>query len=148
MKTKLLIPILGLLLCASPLFTGCGTIAKIQAITTTTVSAQTSDELIKDAEHLTKIAMDTELTFLRLERKHHDAYMAISPNINAFAETLRADKNGNGIQDGIDVLITARVATKSFKENRTPSNEANLRTAWKALQAVIADCEKYSTLVK
>lgn len=136
--------VLTFALCFS--FTGCGTISKVYNASTATVSAETSDQLIVSAEKATFIAADTFDTFLRLEFKHRAAYAKISPKIHDFAETLRADKDGNGEPFGIDVLKSARVATKTFKANRTPANEANLRTAWATLQKLIDDAKKYSAL--
>lgn len=125
---------------------GCKTLQKIQAVTNAKVSEQTSDSLIVLAEKSTFIAKDTLDTFLSLEFQHREAYAKISPQIHIFAETLRADKDENGYPFGVDVLKSARVATKAYKANRTPENEANLRTAWKTLQKIIDDCRKYSAL--
>lgn len=127
-------------------FTGCETLSKVIAATKVTASEQTSNALIVNAEKATFIAKDAMDTFLRLEYEHRAAYKAISPSIHDFAEKLRRDANGNHVQDGIDILVTARTATKALKANRTADNELNLKAALKTLQAVIADCQKYSAL--
>lgn len=127
---------------------GCETSRNLYRAATTSVSEQTATQLIVNAEKTTIIAKDSIDTFLKLERQNDAAYRQISPKIHQYAEYLRAPVvfEGVTIPRGVSFLKSARNATKAFKYNRTSENEANLRTAYQTLQAVLSEIRRYSSV--
>jgi hypothetical protein len=108
---------------------GCEQYQKIKdALTTATTyktTSETADQVIIRSEQLTKESLLTFDTFLFIERNNEAALKNINPNIHVVAEKIRAH--------GQDWLMAARRTTKAFKENRTASNEADMKTAYATL---------------
>src|SRR5882724_6932278 len=82
------------------------------------LSANATDQIILRAEQAAEAGLATFDLFVHVERDNEAALKELSPEIHAFANTVRTDAPG-WIKD-------LRDATKTFKSNRTATNEANL----------------------
>lgn len=78
--------------------------------------------------------METFDAFLRWEYRNRDTGL-VTGDVHAVAQEIR--------RSGIDWLVTAREATKAYKQHRTEANKANLETAVRVLEALIRDAQKY-----
>lgn len=151
----------AVLLCSAVMLTaptGCSTLKAVYNTGTVTVSEKTADQLIVAAETGARIGTDTLYTFIHLEKDHREAYLKISPKINELAVWLKrrvpnpyypvgqGDPPIHLVPRGEAILSEVRIATKTFKANRTSANEANLRTAWETLKKVMADVRNMTTL--
>lgn len=159
MKNKLL-NLLGVVLCGAVMLTapiGCETFKTVYNAGTLTLPEATADQLIVAAEKGAEIGLDTFNTFIHLEKDHRAAYQQISVEIYNLSVWLRkrvqdptdigqGDPPIHYIPRGEALLKSVRKATKEFKTNRTPANEANLRTAWAALKSVINDVKAKTAL--
>ena len=85
-----------------------------------TLSQQSTDQIILRAEQTAQTARATFDLFVHLERDNEAALKQVSPAIHTYANTIRAH--------GLDWITSLRDATKAFKANRTPENQANLNT--------------------
>lgn len=157
MTNKLTRQTLCILSCALLMLapTGCKTLKAVYNAGTIEVSTATADQLIVQAENTAEIGRDSFNTFVHLEKDHRTAYAQISPKIHEFSAWLRfrvADPTAPPGSDvvpiprGEAILKALRHETQIFAANRTPENRANLITAWKAVQAAIADCKKLTSL--
>ncbi len=131
------IPIIALCLClgfATPVaFTGCGT-------TGTAISAQSTDQIILRAEQTAQTARLTFDTFVRLERDNEAALKAVNPAIHTYANYIRTH--------GLDWITSLRDATKAFKANRTPENQASLTTILATITNAVSQTNKYIAVAK
>lgn len=100
-----------------------------------TLSAKASDQIILRAEQTAQTARLTFDTFVHLERDNEAMLKTISPAIHAYANTVRLH--------GLDWVTSVRNATKTFKSNRTPENQANLNTVLATLTAAVSETNKY-----
>lgn len=139
MKTKL-IPYLAIFALA---FSGCETTTAIWKASTTGVSLSASgdpgivhdDTIVVSTEKALNIALDTFDIFLKIERDNEVGLMKVSPQIHVFAENVR--------RNGKRWIKSAQVAKNAYRDNRTSQNHANLITAYKTLQAAIAESQQY-----
>lgn len=102
---------------------------------TPTLSAQASDQIILRAEQTAQTARLTFDTFVHLERENEELLKTVNPQIHVYANTIRAH--------GLDWVTSLRVATKTFKANRTPENQSNLNTWIATLTNAITQTQKY-----
>jgi hypothetical protein len=158
MKQTLKLTLFGamaaLALCAS----GCDTPKSIYNAGTYTTSAKTADQIIADAEIGTEVGLDVINSFVHQEKDYRELFAKLGPKPHELSVWLRErvadpydiDPEGarpptHFVPRGQAMLASTRIATETFKANRTPANEANLRTAWAALQTVITNCKKFTT---
>ena len=150
-----------LILAACAVLTSCNScesIKKIWSAGTVSVSAQTADKIIIDAQKAAQIGETTFNTFLKLEYDNRDAYMQISPEIHKKAEWLRekvpdptqiilpGEPPTISIPRGVAILKVERKATKIFQANRTEDGKANLMTAYRTLMSTIDDVKRIQSL--
>lgn len=95
-----------------------------------------SDATVVNAERTTQVAYNAFDSFFHLERVNEAYIKANAPEVHRFANSLR--------QNAPNWLSTARILTKTYKQNRTPENKANLETAIHVLEAAIAQVQVYS----
>lgn len=93
-------------------FTGCKQIPS--------TSQQTADQVILRAEQTAQTARLTMDTFVHLERDNEALLKQVNPQIHQYANTIR--------RNGLNWVDSLRAATKAFKANRTPENEATVNT--------------------
>lgn len=105
-----------------------------------TLSASASDQIILRAEQTAQTARLTFDTFVHLERDNEAMLKTVSPAIHTYANTIRLH--------GLDWVTSLRNATKAFKANRTPENQATLNTALATITAAITETNKYLTQSK
>lgn len=142
----------ALLACATLSLTGCsqlGTIYRtVTKVSTYETTPQTATQIIVEAEKYTAIAADTFDEFLRQEYRYSAEVKKYIPKVHEFAEYMREpvpDPTAPVTSDpppliprDVAILKTARSATKTFKANRTPDGEANLRTAIATVKDLLA----------
>lgn len=100
-----------------------------------TLSAQASDQIILRAEQTAQTARLTFDTFVHLERENEAALKTLNPQIHIYANTIR--------MHGLDWITSLRMATKTFKANRTPENQSNLNTWITTLTNAVNETNKY-----
>jgi hypothetical protein len=84
-----------------------------------------SDPVVVRAEQVTLIAADTIDAFLRFERANQ---ASLGADVHAVAQSLR--------HEAPRAIRSARLATKTFKANRSPGNKATMETALAVLNAM------------
>ncbi len=133
------IPIIALCLCltvATPVaFTGCGTTGGLPSL-----SAQNTDQIILRAEQTAQTARLTFDTFVRLERDNEAMLKTVNPAIHTYANYIRTH--------GLDWVTSLRTATKNFKMNRSPQNQANLSTILLTITDAVSQTNKYIAQAK
>lgn len=158
MKTRLL-KFTSLIACALLLLApqGCNTLKGIYKAGTVTLSEGTSDQVIASAEVGTEIGLDVMRSFIHQEKDHRALFDKLGPKPHEFSVWLRVrvpspyevvrpgDPPKLFVPRLEAILETTRIATKAFKVNRTPENEANLRTAWATLKNSIDACKSFTT---
>jgi uncharacterized protein (DUF1501 family) len=95
------------------------------------------DQLVVRSEQLLVISLDTFDTFLKIERANRTILDKVSPEIHTFAETVR--------RNGKSWIKSLEVAHDAYKNNRSSENHATLLTAFKTVQAAVAESQKYIT---
>ncbi len=130
--------IIALCLCigiAAPVaFTGCGTTG------TLAISQQNTDQIILRAEQTAQTARLTFDTFVRLERDNEAALKQVNPAIHTYANYIRTH--------GLDWVTSLRSATKNFKANRSPQNQANLSTILLTITDAVSQTNSYIAQAK
>ena len=101
----------------------------------TGMSVAATDQVILRAEQTAQTARLTFNTFVHLERDNEDVLKQFNPQIHVYANTIRLH--------GLDWVDSLRTATKLFKANRTPENQANLQTWLTTLTNAVAETNKY-----
>ncbi len=99
------------------------------------ISQQNTDQIILRAEQTAQTARLTFDTFVRLERNNEGALKAINPAIHTYANYIRTH--------GLDWVTSLRDATKTFKANRTPENQASLTTILATITNAVSQSNKY-----
>ena len=99
------------------------------------MSVAATDQIILRAEQTAQTARLTFTTFVHLERDNEAILKQVSPSIHTYANTIRTH--------GLDWITSLRDATKAFKANRTPENQANLSTWISTLTNAVAQTNKY-----
>ncbi len=105
-----------------------------------TISAQNTDQIILRAEQTAQTARLTFDTFVRLERDNEAALKAVNPAIHTYANYIRTH--------GLDWVTSLRDATKTFKANRTPENQASLTTILATITNAVSQTNKYIAVAK
>ncbi len=128
--------LVALCLCVIPItYTGCGTTGGLPAL-----SAQNTDQIILRAEQTAQTARLTFDTFVRLERDNEAALKVANPAIHTYANYIRLH--------GLDWVTSLRSATKNFKANRSPQNQANLSTILLTITDAVSQTNKYIAQAK
>lgn len=109
------------------------------ALTSCATVDKGADQIVVNAERTTAIAVDTFDGFLKFEYNYRDQLTGV-PAIHKYAEVIR--------RDGPRWLETARNVTKAYKQNRSATNRANLKTAIAVLTDAISETQTYMTKVK
>ena len=104
------------------------------------LSQQSTDQVILRAEQTAQTARATFDLFVHLERDNEALLKTVNPQIHVYANTIRAH--------GLDWITSLRDATKAFKANRTPENQANLNTWLITLTNAITQTNKYIAQAK
>lgn len=105
-----------------------------------TLSQSASDQIILRAEQTAETAKLTFNAFVHLERDNEAFLKNVNPGIHTWAETVR--------RNGLNWIVSLRNATKTFKQNRTPENQANLNTILLTLTSAVSETNKYMTQAK
>jgi hypothetical protein len=92
------------------------------------------DPVVVNAERATVLALDTVDTFLAWEFQNREAFASV-PEIRESANYLRRNAPA--------WFETARDLTKSYKQNRTEQNKANLGTVIAILQRATRQANAY-----
>ena len=100
----------------------------------TSMSVAATDQVILRAEQTAQTARLTFTTFVHLERDN-EAVLKQVPQIHTYANTIRLH--------GLDWIDSLRSATKAFKSNRTPENQANLNTWLVTLTNAVSETNRY-----
>ncbi len=100
-----------------------------------TISAQNTDQIILRAEQTAQTARLTFDTFVRLERNNEGMLKTLNPAIHTYANYIRTH--------GLDWVTSLREATKAFKANRTPENQASLNTILATITNAVSQSNKY-----
>ena len=131
----ILILLTALTLAATPVtFTSCKS-TEIPGL-----SANASDQVVLRAEQTAETAKLTFTTFVHIERDNEAILNNLNPAIHQYANFVRAH--------GLDYIVSLRNATKAFKANRTPENQANLNTLLSTLTTMVGEVNKYITQTK
>lgn len=93
------------------------------------------DQLVIKSEQLLVISLDTFDTFLKIERSNQQILSKISPEIHAYAETVR--------RNGKNWIKSLELAHDAYKNNRSANNHATLLTAFKTVQTAVKESQKY-----
>ena len=101
----------------------------------TSMSVAATDQVILRAEQTAQTARLTFNTLVHLERDNEAILKQASPEIHQWTNTVRLH--------GLDWITSLRDATKAFKANRTPENQANLSTWISTLTNAVAQTNKY-----
>lgn len=140
--------------------TGCkftDTIKNIYSAGTYALPAGTADQVVSSAERGTEVGLEVMRSFVHQEKDHRELFDKLGTKPHEYSVWLRVRVPSpyNDIHPGDApkkfvprleaILETARIATKAFKANRTPENEANLRTAWATLKDAIDACKSFTT---
>jgi hypothetical protein len=104
------------------------------------LSAQNTDQVILRAEQTAQTARLTFDTFVHIERDNEALLKQVNPKIHEYANTIR--------RNGLDWVTSLRTATKAFKANRTPENQASLNTWLKTLDNATKETNKYIATAK
>ena len=96
-----------------------------------------SDPVVVNAEKTTSIAVESLNTFFRIESQNSDLIKEKAPQIHKYADFAR--------NNAPRWISTARALTKTYKNNRTAENKADLETALQVLSEVINQVRQYST---
>jgi hypothetical protein len=119
---------LAITLIVSPIsFSGCKQLPSL--------SAQSSDQIILRAEQTAQTARLTFDTFVHLERQNEALLKQVNPKIHEYANTVR--------RNGLNWVTSLRNATKAFKANRTPENQASLNTWLATLTNATTETNRY-----
>ncbi len=118
---------LPLLPLAPVVFTGCQQPGAI--------SQQNTDQIILRAEQTAQTSRLTFDTFVRYERDHEAMLKQVNPAIHTYANYIRTH--------GLDWVTSLREATKAFKANRTPENQASLNTILATITNAVSQSNKY-----
>ncbi len=127
LEASILALCLPLLPLAPVVFTGCQQYGAI--------STQNTDQIILRAEQTAQTARLTFDTFVRLERDNEATLKQINPAIHTYANYIRTH--------GLDWVTSLREATKTFKANRTPENQASLNTLLATITNAVSQSNKY-----
>ncbi len=100
-----------------------------------TISQQNTDQIILRVEQTAQTARLTFDTFVRLERDNEAALKQVNPAIHTYANYIRTH--------GLDWVTSLREATKTFKANRTPENQASLNTILATITNAVSQSNKY-----
>ncbi len=94
-----------------------------------------ADPVVVRAEQSAQIATDTFDVFLKFEYENSDLLKKITPEFHKAAELIR--RNGKGW------ILTLRNVTKSYKQNRTPENKANVATALATVDRALQEVQTW-----
>jgi hypothetical protein len=101
----------------------------------TSMSVAATDQVILRAEQTAQTARLTFHTFVTLERNNEAVLKQFNPQIHLYANTIR--------RNGLNWVDSLRAATMTFKDKRTPENQANLSTWISTLTNAVAETNKY-----
>lgn len=113
-------------------FTGCKQLPS--------TSSETSDQVILRAEQAAQTARLTFDTFVHLERDNEALLKQVNPAIHQYANTIR--------RNGLNWVDSLRAATKAFKLNRTPENQASINTWLATLTTATTQVNQYIAQAK
>ncbi len=99
------------------------------------ISQQNTDQIILRAEQTAQTARLTFHTFVTLERNNEGMLKTLNPAIHTYANYIRTH--------GLDWVDSLRAATKTFKANRTPENQASLNTILATITNAVSQSNKY-----
>lgn len=132
MKRKIISLFAAVLVLTAPLgFVGCNIFSGAQP----TLSQSASDQIILRAEQTAETSKLTFNTFVHLERDNEVMLKSLNPAIHTWANNIRAH--------GIDWIVSLRNATKEFKANRTPQNQATLNGILLTITSVLNQTNQY-----
>lgn len=100
-----------------------------------TLTQGATDQVILRAEQTAQTARLTFNTLVTLERNNEALLKQVNPQIHEYANKLR--------RNGLNWVTSLRDATKTFKANRTPENQATLTTLIATLTQAIGESNKY-----
>lgn len=140
-------------------FPGCKQFQTVKNALSYKLGAETTDQVIVNAEKFTAIGADTFAEFLKEERRYSTEVKKALPKVHEFAETMRQPTynkdgtpklsvKGNPIPRYVDLLQDLRTATQTFKANRTTENEASLRTIYATVSLLITQTKDNFALVQ
>lgn len=98
-------------------------------------SQETADQLILRSEQTQQVARSTFNLFVHIERDHEAELHSLNPAIHSAAEKVRAH--------GLDYVDSVHLATKTFKYNRTSTNQATLNTYLTTLNQLFNEVKPY-----
>lgn len=104
------------------------------------LTTDATDQVILRAEQTAQSARLTFDTLIHLERDNEAMLKEASPQIHEYANKLR--------RHGLDWVTSLRDATKTFKANRTPENQANISTWIATLSEAINEAQGYISTAK
>lgn len=127
-KLRVLIPLLAALalpLSIAPVIVGCGGCSSI---------AEGNDAVVVRAEQAQRYSFEIFDTFLLEEERNRAVWRAISPEIEKAANKIRREG-----RTALDKLIEV---TRTYKQNRTPENRANIITWTAVVQNLVRIAEE------
>lgn len=102
--------------------------------------AEGSDPVVVRAEQAADISFEIMDAYLSLEENNREYLRTVSPEFEKAAIRVRTD--------GKAAIENLRSATKTYKQNRTPENKANITTWLATVEEIRRIAAKYITTVK